>query len=828
MKLKKLVSIVVASAMLASMAVTTAFAEGDTDTWYASGKGTSSDPYVIETAEQLKGFRDAVNNGACGTLNSTTNAINNPKHLYVELGADIDLGNESWKPIGEGANTFRGTFDGKGHIISNLKIDTAVSSLRVANNALYGSQYKENTYTNKSLPIYGLFATADDLYHDGICGVKGAIKNLGIENVNVDISGNQDYRVISVLVAVPGAHTHIDKCYVKNVNVDVNVTSTNTNGETHFGALAGSSSAARFELKSSYVSGLTFNSNQSRGNVIFSPLSTRSGTSTISDCYSANVTVNKTGSANVYATNAYYGTAEPTNVYSTFTVSSPLQSGSFLGYNTSQNPWATSQSVTPVADTDLKSLTGVSFTEENTFVLNNSGGYPKLHWESNEVVYELTAGTATGGSIDLSSNTVAQNGTVTITVTPNANYSVVNIMANGESIWTGDSTTAVSKTHTPTANTIYTATFKKELDPSLGKYIDPMQSKVYTNLDLETASGNPKAAKDCLLNPENYDVKNNDGYFTLSKGTLGNDVKYFRFYNSTWGTRLLLKSTYDFDIKVNASDLNGVSDGEIASVGTAYRWEGNLGATESDVQVKLVFEKKGSGYQWALYKDYKGTYTLIGDKTVPAEVGKYYHITYDIDATIAQARIKITPEDGNTQVIESSNTGITRTYAWAFDAKNYDKQTESVYKGNKSFLSVAYLSFKKEATIDIKGFSTTMDKFICPNDIAVGCEGKKITATVDTYAAMPISSAWNLATPPLYIAVFDSNKAFKDAAIGKITDTKPANEYMLYKPTAELDVSGLEDGTYTVKVMLWSDGQVPFKGAVKKTLTVNNGTYTLN
>lgn len=821
MKFKKLVSIVVASAMLASMAVTTAFAEGDTDTWYASGSGTSSDPYVIMTAEQFKGFRDAVNDGACGTLNSSNNQISNPKHLYVELGADIDLRNESWEPIGKDANTFRGTFDGKGHIISNLNIDTAVSSLRVANNALYSSQNK-NTYTNKSLPIYGLFATADDLYHkDSAFNVKGAIKNLGIENVNVDISDSANTRVIGVLVGYPGAHTHIDECYVKNVNVN----SEPTNGETCFGTLAGSSSYS-FELKSSYVSGLTFTSNQSSGKVFFGPLSSSAKASTIKDCYSANVTVDKTGSAVVYATNAYYGSVKPENVYSTFTVSSPLMSGPMNGWTTTN--WAASQSATSVSAEDLKSLTGVSFTEENTFVLNKSGGYPKLHWESNEVVYELTAGTATGGSIELSSNTVAQNGTVTITVTPDANYSVVNIMANGESIWTGDSTTAVSETHTPTANTTYTATFKKELDPSLGKYIDPMQSKVYTNLDLETASGSTTFAKDCLLSPENYNVKNNDGYFTLSKGTLGNNVKNFRFYNCLWGTRLLLKSTYDFDIKVNASDLNGVSDGEIASVGTAYRWEQNLAATESDVQVKLVFEKKGSGYQWALYKDYKGTYTAIGDKTVPAELGKYYHITYDIDATIAQARIKITPEGGNTQVIESSNTGITRTYAWAFDAKNYDKQTESVYNGNKSCLSVAYLNFKKEATIDIKGFSTTMDKFICPNDIAVGCEGKKITATVDTYAAMPLSSAWNLATPPLYIAVFDSNKAFKDAAIGKITDTKPAKEYMLYKPTAELDVSGLENGTYTVKVMLWSDGQVPFKGAVKKTLTVNDGTYTLN
>ena len=827
MKLKKLVSIVVASAMLTSAAVTTAFAEGDTDTWYASGNGTSSDPYVIETAEQLKGFRDAVNDGACGTLNSNTNNIDHPNHLYVKLGADIDLGNESWTPIGDGHNTFRGTFDGDGHIISNLKLDTAVTSVRLASRNGYPSNYAANMELKTGFAFYGLFATADDLYDKNNANtVKGAIKNLGIENVTVTVPSTETSNTVAgVLVAWPSHHTYIDNCYVKNANV----TLANTGSYAYFGTFGGRTDQS-FELKSSYVSGLNVTDNRASGSTVIGALATRSGSATISDCYSAGVTVNRTGNDTVWATNAYYGSNEPTNVYSTFTVSSPLTAGSMLNYDVSQYPWATSQSATPVTDADLKALNNVTFTD-GIFVQNNSGGYPKLSWESNEVVYELTAGIAEGGSVELSSGTVAQGSDVTITVTPNANYSVVNIMANGESIWTGDSTTAVSETHTPTANTKYTATFKKELDPSLGKYIDPYQSKVYNTLDIAPSPANSAMSSDCALNSKAYKVTNSskNDYFTLSTGSENKDVTCFRFFNVQWGTRLLLKSTYDFDIKVNANDLSGVADGEIASVGTAYQWETDINKTESNVQVKLVFEKKNGGYQWALYKDNKGTYTAIGDKTVPAELGKYYHITYDIDATIAQARIKITPDGDDTQVIESSATGITRTYAWAFAAANYTKVSESVYKGTKGNLSTAYLNFKKEATIDMKGFSTTTDKFICPSDIVVGCEGSVITATVDTYAIKPMyNGTWNPTTPPLYIAIFNQNKAFKDAAIGQITDSTHASSYMLYKPTARLDVSGLEDGTYTVKVMLWSDSQVPFKGAVKKTLTVDDGTYTLN
>lgn len=40
----------------------------------------------------------------------------------VILGADIDLANMDWTPIGNKTNTFNGTFDGNGHTISNLKV----------------------------------------------------------------------------------------------------------------------------------------------------------------------------------------------------------------------------------------------------------------------------------------------------------------------------------------------------------------------------------------------------------------------------------------------------------------------------------------------------------------------------------------------------------------------------------------------------------------------------------------------------------------------------------------------------------------------------------
>ncbi len=65
---------------------------------------------VIKTPEQFFWFALDVNGG------------NTYKGKTVVLGADIDLDNAEWTPIGNSTNKFQGTFDGNGKTISNLKI----------------------------------------------------------------------------------------------------------------------------------------------------------------------------------------------------------------------------------------------------------------------------------------------------------------------------------------------------------------------------------------------------------------------------------------------------------------------------------------------------------------------------------------------------------------------------------------------------------------------------------------------------------------------------------------------------------------------------------
>ncbi|MCL2009171.1 MAG: hypothetical protein FWG71_01325 [Synergistaceae bacterium] len=80
---------------------------------FAAGTGTQRSPYVIRTAAQLSAFAASVNNGEAYA------------GKYVRLGADIDLKDVVWVPIGfykedGGTRPFRGFFDGAGFTIYGM------------------------------------------------------------------------------------------------------------------------------------------------------------------------------------------------------------------------------------------------------------------------------------------------------------------------------------------------------------------------------------------------------------------------------------------------------------------------------------------------------------------------------------------------------------------------------------------------------------------------------------------------------------------------------------------------------------------------------------
>ena len=81
------------------------------------GDGTETTPYIISTPEELILFSSIVNDG------------NSYSGLFIKLGADINMeGNEFTPIVKTSSRSFEGTFDGDGHVISNLTVNQTSSS----------------------------------------------------------------------------------------------------------------------------------------------------------------------------------------------------------------------------------------------------------------------------------------------------------------------------------------------------------------------------------------------------------------------------------------------------------------------------------------------------------------------------------------------------------------------------------------------------------------------------------------------------------------------------------------------------------------------------
>ena len=155
---------------------------------FSGGDGSEESPYQISTAEELQLLSDML-------------ADEDKKYDYkgknFVLTADIDLNDVTdfdnwstsrpqydWRPIGE-TYAFSGVFDGDGHTIRGMYINTNVE---------------------------------DDLYPDrGLFGeLNGTVKNVNMEDAYVEVSGNPSYTGI-----VAGATL---KAVIENCNVSGNIT----------------------------------------------------------------------------------------------------------------------------------------------------------------------------------------------------------------------------------------------------------------------------------------------------------------------------------------------------------------------------------------------------------------------------------------------------------------------------------------------------------------------------------------------------------------------------------------------------------------------------
>ena len=87
---------------------------GNYATSFAGGSGTSSDPYLISTPQQLAYLSYLVNNSSTNSRYAS---------LYYEQTANLDMSNYYWKPIGSSSYSFEGCFNGGNFTISNIYVN---------------------------------------------------------------------------------------------------------------------------------------------------------------------------------------------------------------------------------------------------------------------------------------------------------------------------------------------------------------------------------------------------------------------------------------------------------------------------------------------------------------------------------------------------------------------------------------------------------------------------------------------------------------------------------------------------------------------------------
>lgn len=115
--------------------------------------GSESNPYVIANIDQLKAFADAVNKG------------NSYAGKYVALGANLDLANVDWAPIGKvehGKTTgFAGVFDGQGYTVKNLTCGTATDAKEYEAVGFFGVIAEGGVVKNLNVQINKIYTDYD-------------------------------------------------------------------------------------------------------------------------------------------------------------------------------------------------------------------------------------------------------------------------------------------------------------------------------------------------------------------------------------------------------------------------------------------------------------------------------------------------------------------------------------------------------------------------------------------------------------------------------------------------------------------------------------------
>ena len=145
----------------------------------------AKDIVYIDSAEAMVEFARRVN-----VLN------NSFKGMTVQLTADIDLAGIDWEPIGQtGKTEFKGVFDGNGHTIKNLSVDSTDELDGHYSSGLFGwiESHGSEGVTVKNLTIDGAKIAGHHNCAVVVGYIYGTVENVTVKNATVScVNANDD------------------------------------------------------------------------------------------------------------------------------------------------------------------------------------------------------------------------------------------------------------------------------------------------------------------------------------------------------------------------------------------------------------------------------------------------------------------------------------------------------------------------------------------------------------------------------------------------------------------------------------------------------------
>ena len=299
--------------------------------------GSKDHPYEIFTADQLENFRDLVNGANGQTADTDAHAkLMNDIDLKDVCGLALDDGQPvSWIPIGNDAHQYTGTFNGNGHKIENLYINTTDSG--AYNQGLFGylGTSGDNKGTVQNLSVSGTVNSSGD-YVGGVVGYNNGGTVTGcIFSGSGSVSGSD--RVGGVVGENSGSVTNCT-----NTN-----TGTVTGTDDYVGGVVGSNNNG--SVTNSYNTGAV-SGGEGVGGVVGYNAVPPLGASSVTNCYNIGDVSGKISVGGVVGSNNN-GSVE--NCYNTGSVKGSGNSvGGVVGYNQSGSSVTTCYNTGTVSGSD--------------------------------------------------------------------------------------------------------------------------------------------------------------------------------------------------------------------------------------------------------------------------------------------------------------------------------------------------------------------------------------------------------------------------------------------------------------------------------------------